>query len=83
MISPEPALATLLPNRRARGVDGHPRGGWTARQRQAVVAVAEDDKGSMWIASASLDRYLIAIGQKQVFGTQFTAAKVGPDRFWT
>ena len=45
--------------------------------------MAEDDKGSMWIASASLDRYLIAIGQKQVFGTQFTAAKVGPDRFWT
>lgn len=41
----------------------------------AMVAVAKGDKTAMWIAAATLDRYLMTVGQKQVFGTQFTAPK--------
>jgi hypothetical protein len=36
----------------------------------AVDAIAKGDASSKWIAAATLDRYLQAIGQKQVFGTQ-------------
>ncbi len=37
----------------------------------AMVAVSKGDAGAIWIASATLDRYLQKVGQKQVFGTQF------------
>ena len=37
----------------------------------AMVAVSKGDASALWIATASLDRYLQAIGQKQVFGTQY------------
>lgn len=37
----------------------------------AMVAVGKGDKGSLWIASAALDRYLMMIGKPQVYGTQF------------
>lgn len=37
----------------------------------AMVAVARGDQGAIWIASATLDRYLIAIGKPQIYGTQF------------
>jgi hypothetical protein len=37
----------------------------------AMVAVAKGDSTAIWIAAATLDRYLQKIGQKQVFGTQF------------
>lgn len=37
----------------------------------AMVAVSKGDSGAIWIAAATLDRYLKQIGQKQVFGTQF------------
>ena len=46
----------------------------------AMVAVTKGDSTAIWIAAATLDRYLQRIGQKQVFGTQFN---VGPDRVWT
>lgn len=37
----------------------------------AVEAVVKGDATSKWISAASLDRYLQAIGRKQVFGTQY------------
>lgn len=37
----------------------------------AMVAVGKGDKSSLWIASATLDRYLMMIGKPQVYGTQF------------
>jgi hypothetical protein len=37
----------------------------------AIEAVVKGDTSSKWIAAATLDRYLQAIGQKQVFGTQY------------
>ena len=36
----------------------------------ATDAVVKGDASSKWIVAATLDRYLQAIGQKQVFGTQ-------------
>jgi hypothetical protein len=47
----------------------------------AMTAVAKGDKASLWIATASLDRYLMTTGKSQVFGTQFTKAK--PAGEWT
>jgi hypothetical protein len=37
----------------------------------AMVAVSKGNKDAIWIASASLDRYLMAIGKPQIYGTQF------------
>lgn len=37
----------------------------------ALVAMACGNRDAVWIATAALDRYLQAIGQPQVFGTQF------------
>ena len=36
----------------------------------AIDAIVKGDASCKWIAAATLDRYLQAIGQKQVFGTQ-------------
>jgi hypothetical protein len=40
----------------------------------AMVAVSKGDAKAIWIASATLDRYLINIKQKQIFGTQYNSA---------
>lgn len=37
----------------------------------ATVAVARGNRAAVWIAAATLDRYLQRIGQPQVLGTQF------------
>lgn len=37
----------------------------------AIAAVAKGRADASWIAAASLDRYLQAIGQPQIYGTQF------------
>lgn len=37
----------------------------------ATIAVAKGDTKSLWISAATLDRYLSATGQAQVFGTQY------------
>jgi hypothetical protein len=38
----------------------------------ATIAVAKGNQGgALWLSASSLDRYLITIGQKQLFGTQF------------
>ena len=36
----------------------------------AMVAAARGDEDALWIASATLDRYLQSTGKRQVFGTQ-------------
>jgi hypothetical protein len=43
----------------------------------ATVAVARGRSDATWIAAASLDRHLQAIGQKQVFGTQYSTSDGG------
>jgi hypothetical protein len=47
----------------------------------AMAAVAKGKADSMWIATATLDRYLMQIGQPQVYGTQFRVSK--PSGSWT
>jgi hypothetical protein len=37
----------------------------------AMVAMSKGDIDAIWIAAASLDRYLMAIGKPQIYGTQF------------
>lgn len=37
----------------------------------ATDAIVKGDNSSKWLAASTLDRYLQAIGQKQVFGTQY------------
>ena len=43
----------------------------------AVVAAALGRKDAPWIAAATLDRYLMNIGQKQIYGTQFVSHNGG------
>jgi hypothetical protein len=38
----------------------------------AVIATARGRADATWIAAATLDRYLQAIGQKQIYGTQYS-----------
>ncbi|WP_433971714.1 hypothetical protein [Tunturiibacter lichenicola] len=38
----------------------------------AIVAVSKGDATAVFIAAATLDRYLWKVGQKQVFGTQYS-----------
>jgi hypothetical protein len=37
----------------------------------AIVAVSKGDPTAIWIAAATLDRYLQIMSQKQIYGTQF------------
>lgn len=39
----------------------------------SMVAVTKGEPTAIWIATATLDRYLQTIGRRQVFGTQFRA----------
>jgi len=40
----------------------------------AMIAVAKGDEGALWIATATLDRYLHSINRPQIYGTQFKSA---------
>ncbi len=44
----------------------------------AVIAAARGRPDAAWIAAATLDRYLHSIGQKQVYGTQYSLPKGQP-----
>jgi hypothetical protein len=44
----------------------------------AMIAVARGRPDAVWIASATLDRYLQAIDKPQIFGTQYTIPEKGP-----
>jgi hypothetical protein len=46
----------------------------------AMVAVSKGDATAIWIAAATLDRYLQKVGQKQIFGTRFST---DPNGNWT
>lgn len=46
----------------------------------ALVAVSKGDAAAIWIAGATLDRYLQKVGQKQILGTQFVKS---PEHGWT
>jgi hypothetical protein len=46
----------------------------------AMIAVARGNAGALWIATATLDRYLKSIKQPQIYGTQFNFTKGTP---WT
>ncbi|WP_454278870.1 hypothetical protein [Sphingomonas sp. Marseille-Q8236] len=43
----------------------------------AMIAVARGKPQAVWIASATLDRYLQSIGQSQVLGTQYRVPRGG------
>ncbi|ENZ82997.1 MULTISPECIES: hypothetical protein [Caulobacter] len=50
----------------------------------AMVAVGKGDNSSLWIASATLDRYLMKIDKPQIYGTQFmakTGEEMGQDPY--
>lgn len=44
----------------------------------AVIAAARGRPDATWIASATLDRYLQSIGQRQIYGTQFQLPRDAP-----
>ena len=44
----------------------------------SVIAAALGRKDATWIAAATLDRYLQKIGQKQIYGTQFSTKDKSP-----
>jgi len=50
---------------------GHNSNDYLLAHTLAVVAASLGRKDAAWIAAASLDRYLMSIGQKQIYGTQF------------
>lgn len=41
----------------------------------AMIAAAKGDEGSLWIGTATLDRYLQSVGKPQIYGTQFKGNK--------
>jgi len=41
----------------------------------AMIAVGKGDENSLWIATATLDRYLQSVGKPQIYGTQFKGTK--------
>jgi len=49
----------------------------------AMVAVTKGKATAIWIAAATLDRYLQNIGQKQIFGTQFLTHSQNDREVWT
>jgi hypothetical protein len=49
----------------------------------AMVAVTKGEATAIWIAAATLDRYLQTIGQKQIFGTQFLTHSQNGREVWT
>jgi hypothetical protein len=45
-----------------------------------MIALSKGNAAAIWIAAATLDRYLQKSGQKQIFGTQFLT---DPAMNWT
>lgn len=46
----------------------------------AVISATKGNRAASWIAAATLDRYLMEIGQKQIYGTQSIGS---PEHVWT
>jgi len=51
---------------------GDSAGDYLLAHTLAMVAVSKGDATAVWIAAATLDRYLWKVGQKQVLGTQYS-----------
>ncbi|MBW4038510.1 MAG: hypothetical protein HIU91_06460 [Acidobacteria bacterium] len=65
---------------------GHTADDYLLAHTLAMVAASKGDPTAIWIAAATLDRYLQMIGQKQIYGTQFssTPSKENPKQLqWT
>lgn len=58
---------------------GHEPTDYLKAHALAVIATSRGKGSATWIAAATLDRYLQAIGQPQVYGTQFSSR----DGTWT
>ena len=56
---------------------GHELSDYLLAHTFAVIAAARGRKDATWIAAATLDRYLINAGQKQIYGTQFQTPNNG------
>jgi hypothetical protein len=56
---------------------GHEPGDYLIAHTLAVIAGARGRPDAVWIAAATLDRYLQNIGQKQIYGTQFSTPREG------
>lgn len=50
---------------------GHDAADFLTAHRLAVLSAIMGHKTARWLLAATLDRYLMAIGQPQVYGTQF------------
>lgn len=50
---------------------GQESGDYLKAHALATIAAAKGRRDAVWIAAATLDRYLQSIGQKQVYGTQY------------
>ena len=46
----------------------------------ATAALSQGEQDGAWLAAASLDRYLLATGRSQIYGTQFIAISDQPTR---
>ena len=57
---------------------GHSAHDFLLAHALAMVALAKGRDKAKWIAAASLDRYLMNIGQPQIFGTQYAKLDTSP-----
>jgi hypothetical protein len=57
---------------------GRTAGDYLKAHLLAMIATARGKPEALWIASATLDRYLQSIGKPQVLGTQYTTPKNAP-----
>jgi len=57
---------------------GNVSGDYLKAHLLAMVAAARGNTGAVWIAAATLDRYLQAIGKPQVLGTQYMVPSGAP-----
>lgn len=46
----------------------------------ATAALSQGEQDGAWLAAASLDRYLLATGRSQIYGTQFFGSSDQPTR---
>ncbi|MET4896318.1 hypothetical protein RN629_03975 [Sphingomonadaceae bacterium jetA1] len=54
---------------------GSSAGDYLLAHTLALAAAARGKKDASWIAAATLDRYLMKIGQPQIYGTQYIRSK--------
>lgn len=60
---------------------GHQENDFLLAHTLAMAAVERGKKESLWIATATLDRYLMQLGRPQIYGTQYSRPHT--TRIWT